>query len=128
MGVPMVSGSLTILVVEDDGNSRESLAAALSDCGYTVVTAASGNAAIGMLVGAKVDVIVTDLMMDDGDGLSLVNHVRANGVPVIVVSACAGSEQAALAKAHGAFACLPKPIDLNRLEEALVAATGRTAQ
>ncbi|MCA9664604.1 MAG: response regulator [Myxococcales bacterium] len=122
-GAKMVTtDGLRVLIVEDDGNSRESLAAALVDGGHQVSMASGAHSGVELLQTTEVDVIVTDLMMEAGDGFHMVAHGVARNVPVIVVSAFCGPEQRALAKARGAFDCLGKPIDLNELEATLLAA------
>ena len=114
-----------VLIVEDDASSRISLAAALSDMGMAVLTVADGEQAIIQLKKTPIDVVVTDVMMDRVDGLDLLGHIRQHypKIPVILVTAFATAMVAEEARKQGAE-CLPKPIDLNLLEAAVLAACG----
>jgi len=106
------------LVVEDDQSSRDSLAAALDDMGLRVVCAANGAEAIRRLGDADFDIIISDLMMPEVDGLDLLAHVRNRcpATPFVLVTAADSWPTAVQAVEWGAFALLPKPIDLVQLE------------
>lgn len=111
-----------VLIVEDDESSRESLRAALEDAGYAVVVAADGEAALALYLEA--DVVVTDLVMEPIDGLQLIEKLRRGSpqLQTILVTAHANAAVERRARRAGAFALLPKPIDLDALERALQAA------
>lgn len=47
-----------------------------SDCGFQVTTAGTGQEAIKLLKGKQVDLVITDILMPDGDGLELINYLR----------------------------------------------------
>jgi CheY-like chemotaxis protein len=82
----------TILVVDDDAEIRESIADLLRDEGYQAATAAHGREALDQLrEGARVDLIVLDLMMPVMDGWQFLDE-RARDpalkrIPVVLVSA-----------------------------------------
>jgi DNA-binding NtrC family response regulator len=110
-----------ILIVEDDKSSRESLAAALDDLDLPVKTVACGDDAQVLLKSYQPKVIITDLMMKPGNGVELAKHVSLNypEIAVILVTAFGNSAMAAEVMSYGAVACVEKPIDLDKLEEAL---------
>lgn len=77
---------MTILVVDDHPPIRELLVDLLRDEGHTVTACASGTAAWSLLSrGERFDVALVDLAMPDGDGLTLVKQIRAEGLPLRVV-------------------------------------------
>jgi two-component system OmpR family response regulator len=79
-----------VLVVEDDTETREALAAVLDRAGYAVVTACDGLDALTHLTCARrPDVIILDLHMPELDGWALVRELRAvrAGIPIIVTTA-----------------------------------------
>src|SRR5512139_3766985 len=93
-----------VLLVDDDTASRESTALFLESEGFNVVTAANGTEAIGHLADG-ISVIITDLVMPQTDGMSLLRAAReeAPHTPVIMMTGH-GSEAAAVgALKAGAF-------------------------
>lgn len=72
----------TVLIVEDDADLREVLAFGIEDEGYRVIQAGSGNKALALINAAgpkKIDVILSDVRMPDGDGPSLLKALQAKG-------------------------------------------------
>ena len=108
----------TVMVVEDDQSTRESLCAALHDAEFEVVAAASGEEARSRLRLSSVDVIISDIMMGRLSGVDLLKHVQQESpdTAVILVTAYGTIEQAVAAMRQGAFDYLTKPINLDRLE------------
>ncbi len=107
-----------VLVVDDHLPSAEALAEALTDAGYTTVTAGDGRAALTLLGNDMPDVIVTDLRMDGLDGMGLMREAHAldPDLPVILVTAFASIDRAIEATRAGAFSFLTKPIRFSELE------------
>lgn len=104
-----------ILLAEDDRNIRETTADLLSLCGISVRSAPTGKAARALLEREEVDLLITDLVMPEGDGAWLLEQVQSlpttRHIPVILLTAHADTtEQAAAAKAR-ADAYLTKPFD-----------------
>ncbi len=104
----------TVLLVEDERDTRELLAKAMVRAGYACLTAA--DAAEGLRVAteaALLDVVVTDVVLgrDDRGGLRLLASLRARGtrVPVVVITAFADVEKVKLALNGGAAHLLEKP-------------------
>lgn len=87
---PDLTGAGTILLVEDEDAVRVFSARALRNKGYNVFEARSGDEALGVLdkEGAKIDLIVTDVVMPQMDGPTLYKHIRERwpNMKVIFVS------------------------------------------
>jgi CheY-like chemotaxis protein len=75
----------TILVTDDDPNSCNLLSLLLSDFGFNVITARSGNAARKYL-GDQIDIVITDQFMPNGDGWSVLQDWDALRIPVMLLS------------------------------------------
>ena len=104
----------TVLLVEDEPDTRELLCRALEREGYACVTASGPRDAIGLAKEAGfIDVVVTDVVMDGDDraGLRLLRELREAGVhaPVVVITAFADVEKVKLALNEGAAHLLEKP-------------------
>jgi CheY-like chemotaxis protein len=84
----------TVLIVDDEAPQRAQLDRALTQAGYQVDSAACGNQALTRLKEKRYDLLITDLMMDEGTGFEVLEWVRENapGLPVIVCSSYAKSE------------------------------------
>ncbi len=120
-----MSGS--VLVVDDDSAIRTVVAAALRREGHAVTTAAS-LAELRRAIGAALpDVLVTDVILPDGNGLDEVAKLTAEhpALPVIVFSAQNTLATAVRATEVGAFDYLPKPFDLDVLGQAVRSAIAR---
>lgn len=117
----------SVLVVDDDGAIRTVVAAALKREGHRVTTAAS-LAEMRRALGSGVpDVLVTDVVLPDGNGLDVVPTLLAEhpDLPVIVFSAQNTLATAVRATEVGAFDYLPKPFDLDVLGAAVRSAIAR---
>jgi DNA-binding response OmpR family regulator len=110
----------TVLVCEDDSNLRTLVRLALGD-GYRIVEAADGNTALELIRSSDPDLIVLDLMLPGRSGLELLGDIRGQRgherTPVVVISAWAHSDGAAVAA--GADRFIAKPFDPVELEEAV---------
>jgi two-component system response regulator FixJ len=103
-----------VLLVEDERDTRELLAAAIARAGYRCVAAESGREAVEKAAAAGfVDVVVTDVVLgtDDRGGLRLMNDLKAAGVlaPVVVITAHADVEKVKIALNQGAAHLIEKP-------------------
>ena len=110
-----------ILVVDDDDAIRLVIHEALSREGHEVRTAASVAEQAKILTQFEPDVLVTDVILPDGNGLDLVPEILARrpDLPVIVLSAQNTLATAVRATEQGAFEYLPKPFDLDELCQAV---------
>jgi CheY-like chemotaxis protein len=105
-----------ILVVDDDDDIRNLVAATLSDAGYPVVCAADGLAALEMVGICGLQAIILDMKMPIMDGWAFAKHYHARSeaaAPIIVMTAA--HDAGARAREIGAAGCLAKPFDLDDL-------------
>ncbi|MFD2235068.1 response regulator, partial [Phaeospirillum tilakii] len=113
-----LTGSGTILLVEDEDAVRTFGARALRNKGYSVIEARSGEQAIELLRGPQpVDLLISDVVMPGMDGVTLAGLVRIERPSVRVVLISGYSEDVArdgIAPDAG-FAFLPKPFSLAQL-------------
>ncbi|RIA45835.1 two-component system nitrogen regulation response regulator GlnG [Hephaestia caeni] len=117
----------TVLVVDDDAAIRTVIARALDRAGHDVVAAGSLAEMRRALDRGLPDVLVTDVVLPDGNGLDAVasfvrDHPR---LPVIVLSAQNTLTTAVRATEVGAYDYLPKPFDLDALMRAVAGALAR---
>ncbi len=106
-----------ILVVDDDDAIRLVISEALRRDGHVVETAASVAEQREALGRFDPDVLVTDVILPDGNGLDAVPEILARkpDLPIIVLSAQNTLTTAVRATEQGAFEYLPKPFDLDEL-------------
>lgn len=111
--------TLRVLVVDDDATSVALISRPLTNAGYEVVTAASGEDALRALVSDEIQIVVTDWMMPGMTGLDLCRAIRMHeGIPfahVVVVTARTGEDQLLQAFEAGADDYLVKPLSHREL-------------
>ena len=105
-----------ILVIDDDEIVNAMIVQLLSEAGYTVESARNGRIGLMMLANASFDLIVTDIVMPDKEGLETIIDIRkiSKTIPIIAVSGggkVSAEEYLHLAKNLGADYALKKPID-----------------
>jgi DNA-binding NtrC family response regulator len=107
-----------ILVVDDEPAEREGLARLVGQWGYEVETASSGEEALNLVETQHPAVVVTDLVLPEMDGLTLLQKLKETGRPpiVLLVTGHGTVETAVEAMRHGAFDYLTKPVDTTRLQ------------
>jgi two-component system response regulator AtoC len=100
-----------VLVVDDEASMRHLLTVILADRGYQVRAVAGAQAALEELKARDFDVVLTDVRMPGGDGISLTRAIqeRQPGATVIVMSAYGSHDAAIEAMKAGAYDFLPKP-------------------
>ncbi|CAN5288358.1 nitrogen regulation protein NR(I) [soil metagenome] len=116
-----------ILVVDDDGAIRTVVVQALQRDGHRLTTAATLAELEMRLAAGLPDVLITDVVLPDGNGLDMVERLLAvhPGLPVIVLSAQNTLTTAVRSTEVGAFDYLPKPFDLDTLAAAVQSALSR---
>ncbi|MES2338473.1 MAG: nitrogen regulation protein NR(I) [Pseudomonadota bacterium] len=116
-----------ILVVDDDAAIRTVVGEALRRKGHEVEIAASLAELTRSLARGLPDVLVTDVVLPDGDGLDLLPSILSDHphLPVIVLSARNTLSTAVRATEAGAFDYLPKPFDLDVLAQAVAGGLAR---
>ncbi|WP_459873532.1 two-component system response regulator GlrR [Halomonas shantousis] len=117
-----------ILLVDDDTSLLRLLSVRLESQGYRVTTATSGRQALESLAESRPDLVLTDLRMDEMDGLALFHDIqrRAPGLPVILMTAHGSIPDAVSATRQGVFSFLTKPVDRDELFLALEEALSQT--
>jgi DNA-binding NtrC family response regulator len=107
-----------VLVVDDEPAERDGLARLVGQWGYEVETAASGEEALNLIESHHPAVVLTDLVLPEMDGLTLLQKLRETGRPpiVLMVTGHGTVETAVEAMRHGAFDYLTKPVDPTRLQ------------
>ena len=122
---------MKILIVEDDASLREIINRALGAEGYVVEMASTFFEADSKLAGYSYDCILLDVMLPDGSGLKLLEHLRALGKRenVIIISARDSVEDKVTGLEFGADDYLPKPFHTAELLARVksVLRRGRTA-
>jgi FixJ family two-component response regulator len=110
----------TVLLVEDEDDTRESLARSLERAHYRCLSASSASEALALARGDDfIDVVVTDIVLghEDRGGLALLADLRTAGVlaPIIVITAFADVEKVKTALNGGASYLLEKPFRASEL-------------
>jgi len=108
----------TLLIVDDEKNTREGLSKALESPDYKILIAASATEAFRIMARERVDLVLTDLRMPGIDGLDLMRRIRRSrpGVIVILLTAYGTVQTAVQAMKEGAYDYLTKPLNLDELE------------
>lgn len=122
----MIDVKPRLLLVDDDPALLRLLSIRLDAAGYEVVTAFSGAEALGKLPTFRPQVVVSDLRMDNMDGMALFEILSEQNplLPVIILTAHGTIPDAVAATQRGLFGYLSKPVD----SKALLDCIGRAVQ
>lgn len=105
-----------ILVVEDDPIIQALMYKGLGQAGYEIITADSGKSMFALLEAEKVDLILLDLGLPDGDALPHIVKIRdITSVPLVVITARERIDDRLMALGLGADDYMTKPIDIREL-------------
>lgn len=106
-----------ILLVEDDDISRDTLSRLLKMSGYTVKEAASGKIGLSFLDHEPFDIIITDLLLPDINGIEILKQAKdvSPSTEVILITGHASAETAVKAMKEGAFDYITKPLNFDEL-------------
>jgi putative nucleotidyltransferase with HDIG domain len=106
-----------ILIVDDEAHVRSMIAATLERQGYDVVLAAGGREAIESLDSGSFELILTDIVMQEGNGLALLERIHEQNphLPVIMVTAIHDISVAIDSMRRGAYDYLLKPFEREHL-------------
>ncbi|MEM6161875.1 two-component system response regulator GlrR [Erwinia sp. P6884] len=117
----MIKKSASLLLVDDDPSLLRLLGMRLASEGFSVLTAASGPEALKTLLREKVDLVISDLRMDEMDGMALFSEIQKQqpGMPVIILTAHGSIPDAVWATQQGVFSFLTKPVDRDALYSAI---------
>lgn len=107
----------TLLIIDDEKNIRDGLAANFELEDYNVKTAASGEEGIDLISKGDIDLVITDLRMPGISGEEVLKHVATvtPGIPVIILTGHGSIDAAVDAMRHGAYDFLTKPLNLDQL-------------
>ncbi|QGP84858.1 two-component system response regulator GlrR [Leclercia adecarboxylata] len=110
-----------LLLVDDDPGLLKLLGMRLVSEGYSVVTAESGQEGLKVLGREKIDLVISDLRMDEMDGMQLFTEIQKlqPGMPVIILTAHGSIPDAVAATQQGIFSFLTKPVDKDALYKAI---------
>lgn len=114
----------SILLVDDDGPYRAAVMRALRSAGHVVDEAVNGAMALASIKAAPPDILLTDIIMEGGDGIELISTVR-RGHPQVLILAMSGRgslgavDLLKLAEMLGADGVIAKPFDVDELLDRL---------
>jgi len=118
----------TVLLVEDDLDNLELLALCLEGEGAHVFQAGSIAAALAVSIGTRIDIVVSDLELPDGDGYVLLGQMRSRegyaSLPAIAVSGYSQDQWRSQATATGFNRFVVKPFSIEVLIGAIVSLKG----
>src|SRR6201994_1747518 len=119
-----------VLVVDDEPNIRELVQVALTFHGCTVLTAATGQGALGEAEARQPDLIVLDVVLPDLDGFEVCRRLRARGdnVPIIFLTARDTSSDTVQGLALGGDDYVTKPFSVESLVARIRAVLRRAAR
>ncbi len=106
-----------VLIVDDEEGIRESLSGIFEDEGYSVVTAETGEKALGIVREQPPDLVLLDVWLPEMDGLQALQELNSSKreIPVIMISGHGNIEVAVKATKMGAYDFLEKPLSLERV-------------
>lgn len=125
---PPGDGRPRIMVVDDNGPVRETIADVLEMAGFRPIQACSADRAMACLrEDPAIAVLVTDLTMPGADGIALIRLAREHraGLPAILLTGYAEDVGSASAGAGGGFLVLGKPVESDRLIREVSLLVGR---
>ncbi len=120
-----------ILVVDDDSPMRSSMRRSLEREGYTVIEAGNANEALARLKHTPAQLVITDIIMPDADGLELIFALHRSHPELKIIAISGGGQFAPefhldLASRAGASAVLSKPFQTDHLLNQVRALLGNT--
>jgi DNA-binding NtrC family response regulator len=110
----------SILIVDDEADLRDLMIRVLAQAGYQATGAADGNEATRAMANQHFDVVITDLIMPERDGIQVINELRRKFPEVKIIAMSGGGhisreQYLRIAKGMGAHAQLEKPFTNEQL-------------
>ena len=110
----------TVLLVDDDDNVLKTISPMLTDAGYNVLSVTKARAGFDQLQSHSVDLIITDIIMPEMEGIEFILKLRKESpsVPIIAISGSGRSSRfdyLTMARRLGATAVLEKPFGREEL-------------
>ena len=111
----------TLLIIEDDPDNARSVTEAAADAGFKTFCGATGLAGVDLFRQQAPDVVLSDLVLPDIDGLEVLSRLRKldASVPVIIMTAYGSVESGVRAMHEGAYDYVTKPLDLDDIQSKL---------
>lgn len=114
----------TILIVDDDSMVRKMLTKAFRKENYITLEASDGNSALRIYRDEIIDVVITDIVMPDKEGIETIRELRTINPDVKIIAFSGGGSLAPngylkVAASMGARYTFMKPFDINELKEAV---------
>jgi len=108
-----------VLLVDDDPSLLKLLALRIRSMGFEVKTTSSAEKAVALTPSFLPHLVITDLRMEEMDGLALFRHIKEfyPTIPVIILTAHGTIKEAVAATTEGVFGFLTKPVDGKELAE-----------
>ncbi|WP_437188176.1 sigma-54-dependent transcriptional regulator [Planctomicrobium sp. SH668] len=121
------SVAINVLIVDDDEPHAQAVADSLHSLSCDCTIANSGKKGIGLIEGQSFDVVITDLKMEDVDGLAILRKAKDElpDAEVIVLTAHSSIPSVVTAMQGGAYTYLTKPLDIQELRSAVDKASSR---
>ena len=106
-----------ILVIDDEINIQRALTGILTDEGYTVISASTGEEGLQLVEGESFDTVLLDIWLPGIDGLQVLRKIKksSHGLPVIMISGHGTISTAVEAVKEGAYDFFEKPLSMERV-------------
>ena len=112
----VTSKNLMVLIVDDEPDILELMEEEFKYCGYSTMTAICGNDAVKILSDKKIDIVVSDYKMPNGNGMTVLSHVNKMAVkPYFYFVSGQADVSVEDAISAGARKFFSKPFDLDEL-------------
>lgn len=123
----IAAAHIRVLIVDDDEPHAQAVAESLDRIGYECTVASSGAKGAALIESDSFDVIITDLKMEDFDGLAILRKAKEElpDAEVILLTGHGSINSAVTAMQHGAYTYLTKPLDIMELRGAVEKASDR---
>lgn len=118
---------IRVLIIDDEQPHAEAISESLERSGYLCTVATSGPHGAQRIGNEDFDIIVTDLVMDEVDGLDILQKAKQTlpDVQVVLISGHGTVKQAVTAMQQGAYHYLTKPLDIDELRTVIDKAAER---
>jgi two-component system response regulator HydG len=118
---------VSVLIIDDDEGHAQAVADSLARVGCECTIATSGRRGAELIEGENFDIVITDLRMDDVDGLEILRKAKEElpDAEVIVLTGHSSIHSAVTAMQAGAYTYLTKPLDIQELRNAVEKASER---
>lgn len=121
------SVAISVLIVDDDEPHAQAVADSLETLSCECTIATSGTKGVELIESQNFDIVITDLKMDDVDGLAILRKTKDElpDAEVIVLTAHSSIPSVVTAMQGGAYTYLTKPLDIQELRSAVDKASSR---